>query len=163
MVARRNRKEETIIDLTASTPTIGVQYYQTSLKNSYNLTDGFASSIWPMGTNVSFHNTGTSTGGDFGELNKLNWDNTIELYTPGRCCDPHPSVGPIEFPSQPWRYAVSSSFLSSSVPVTGSGSVSTFSNGSEVISYAYTADRPNGEYGNATIFSESLSMFYSRK
>jgi len=82
MVKRRNRKIETVIDATLSNATTGVQYYGTTLSNSLGYLDGFASSIWPMGTNVSFHNTGTSEGGDFGELNKLNYDNLIELYTP---------------------------------------------------------------------------------
>ena len=97
MVKRRNRKLETVIDNNLSNALTGVQYYETTLSNSMGYTDGFASSIWPMGTNVSFHNTGSSDGGDFGELNKLNYDNVIELYTPDT-----------------WVYGASGSYLSSS-------------------------------------------------
>ena len=92
MVKRRNRKLQTSPDNHFSRVTRGIQYYKTTLTNSLGYVDGFASSVWPMGTNLNFHNTGTSEGGDFGELNKLNWDNQIELYTP--------EVGP---------YAISSS------------------------------------------------------
>ena len=70
MVKRRNRKLNTITADNVS----GAYYYQTTQSNSFGYTDGFASSIWSMGTNVDFHNTGgAGTGGDFGELNKLNW------------------------------------------------------------------------------------------
>ena len=98
MVKRRNRKLETVIDATLSNALTGVQYYRTTLSNSLGYTDGFASSIWPMGTAVNFHNTGTSTGGDFGELNKLNYDNVIELYTPDN-----------------WTFAMSGTFLSGNI------------------------------------------------
>ena len=109
MVKRRNRKAQTIIDTTLSSPGTGTQYYATTLPNSLGYTDGFASSIWPMGTNVSFHNTGSSQGGDFGELNKLNYDNQIELYTPDT-----------------WRYDVNALYLSASRAAIGraTGSIS---------------------------------------
>ena len=97
MVKRRNRKLETVIDTTLSTADRGVQYYRTPLSNSVGYPDGFASSIWPMGagkrlnppasgtvadTGFDWHNTGSSEGYDFGELNKLNYDSLIELYGP---------------------------------------------------------------------------------
>ena len=108
MVKRRNRKLETSIDATLSNALTGVQYYGTTLLNSLGYTDGFASSIWPMGTAVSFHNTGTSTGGDFGELNKLNYDNVIELYTPDN-----------------WAFSMTGSFLSGNLPASFSGTAVT--------------------------------------
>jgi len=108
VVKRRNRKLETVIDATLSNALTGVQYYRTTLSNSLGYTDGFASSIWPMGTAVSFHNTGTSTGGDFGELNKLNYDNVIELYTPDN-----------------WAFSMTGSFLSGNLPASFSGTAVT--------------------------------------
>jgi len=150
MVKRRNRKLETIIDATLSTPTTGVQYYRTTLKNSFDYTDGFASSIWPMGTNVTFHNTGTSTGGDFGELTKLNYDNIIELYTPDT-----------------WKIGATGVYLSSSYPVTG-GMGNEFGGtasdgtapGSQIISFCSgTTGSVNVCFGNNTAFTSSNSWY----
>ena len=62
MVKRRNRKLSASVDYPPSAmPTNGVHYYRTTLSNSFGYTDGFASSIWPMGTNVSFNNSDTNT------------------------------------------------------------------------------------------------------
>ena len=83
---KRNRKLPATINRclsSASSPgksARGVQTYQTTLSNSLGYTDGWASSIWSMGTNLTFHNTGSSVGGDFGELNKLNYDYLIHFY-----------------------------------------------------------------------------------
>ena len=161
MVERRNRKTPTIIDVTASTTSSGVQYYQTTLRNAYGNTDGFASSIWPMGTNVSFHNTGTSIGGDFGELNKLNYDNAIELYTPGRNAAQHYPL------TDSWRYAVSCSYISSSVAVTGSGSISCLVNpadvcdplNAQIISFSYDGTFGSPTWGQATLFTGSAALY----
>tara|TARA_R110000851_G_scaffold341_1_gene1144 strand:- start:10618 stop:14682 length:4065 start_codon:yes stop_codon:yes gene_type:complete len=145
VVKRRNRKLETVIDATLSNALTGVQYYRTTLSNSLGYTDGFASSIWPMGTAVNFHNTGTSTGGDFGELNKLNYDNVIELYTPDN-----------------WAFSMTGSFLSGSgssapsgivIPVTGNYSSS--AGISEIVSF--TADnvprarQPTWQYATSSL------------
>ena len=80
MVKRRNRKLQTQPDLGLSSVDKGVQYYRTTLSNSLGYTDGFASSIWPMGgghrlngsvpgvePNGIWHNTGSSEGWDFGD------------------------------------------------------------------------------------------------
>ena len=132
MVKRRNRKLSASVDYGLLGAPTGVHYYRTTLSNSFGYTDGFASSIWPMGTNVSFDNSSTNTGGDFGELNKLNYDNVIELYTP-----------------DVWQYSASGSFLSGTISdATAPFAVSAsdgLCSGSQTASYA-----PYASWGNTT-------------
>lgn len=158
MVKKRNRKAETTIDTNLSSPGTGTHYFATTLPNSFGYTDGFASSVWPMGTKVEFHNTGSSQGGDFGELNKLNYDNQIELYTPDT-----------------WRYKVASSHFSASYAQIGhaSGGIHLTASttdgrfiGSYKYNYAYaigetipTPQLPQPNWRNAIDFSQSADYF----
>lgn len=89
----RNRKLETLQNYSLSGDYITGSFdYRSTLSSSLGSTDGWASSIWPLGTNQTFHNTASSdttilattytskTGGDFGELTRLNYDNLISVF-----------------------------------------------------------------------------------
>ena len=89
----RNRKLETLQEFGDNGNLLTGNFdFRTTLSSSLGYTDGWASSIWPMGTNKTFHNTASSdtlilattytskTGGDFGELTRLNYDNLISVF-----------------------------------------------------------------------------------
>lgn len=51
------------------------------LINSLGYKDGYATSVWGMGSLKDFHNSASVNIGDFGELNKVNYDSWIDTFT----------------------------------------------------------------------------------
>ena len=137
----RNRKLETLQEFGDNLNLLTGNFdFRTTLSSSLGYTDGWASSIWPMGTNKTFHNTASSdtlilattytskTGGDFGELTRLNYDNLISVFN-----------GEI-IPSSSLYLSGNDNVGNATCPITASNSLTNFTDtscGAQTINYTW--------------------------